>query len=507
MSISRYLSITSTGFVVFHIGLMAAGHSRFFRDPGTFWHTATGERFLLTRTFLAKDPFTYTFAGQPWTPYEWLGEVPMALLHRAGGWELLLVLAATIIAATFAGLTARLAHTGLHPATVLCVTGLSVAACASHFHVRPHLVTMAGFAVVMVMLSTVERGRLTLRQLYWLVPLFVVWCNVHGGAAGGIATVGFVFCGWLALWLLKNESPIRSTGDAATVCFLGLTVLVTPLVNPYGLALPKTWLAIMGMPEVKRVIVEHLPINPRDPANAPFFALGGLYLFLLLGLRRVPRATWLVPVVWFAMGCDRVRHSSLFAIVALVAIADVFPFTRWAAWLAKHRPDYYVPRNEEWKRDWRPFVVPVITIAVFAAVPILGVREWVRFDKDHWPAELVDVMTSEAHGRHDIPLFNEINTGGFLIWHTPQYRTFADDRCELFGGPWLERMTNAARDGGDTAKRFLEEEQATRGRFGYAIVRVEGGFFAYFDGNPEWSSVKRKDSFAFFRRTTPVSPR
>jgi hypothetical protein len=507
MPATRFLRTGPLTFLALFFGLLVVGRTRFFRDPGTFWHTATGEQFFQTRTFLATDPFTYTFAGHSWTPYEWLGEVPMALLHRAGGWELLLVVAAAIIATTFATLTARLARTGLHPAAVGCVAGLAVASCASHFHVRPHLVTMAGFAIIMVLLTAAERGRMTLRQLVWLVPIFVVWCNIHGGAAGGIATVGFVFFGWLMFWLAKRESPVQSTADAATVCLLGVAVLLTPLANPYGLALPRTWLAIMAMPEVKRVIVEHMPVNPRDPANAPFFALGGLYLFLLLGLRRWPRATWLVPVVWFAMGCDRIRHSSLFAVVALVAIANVFPFTRWAAWLAKYRPDYYVPRNDHGNWDWRPLVLPVISFIVFATLPILGVREWVRFDKDHWPVDLVDTMTNEASDRHDIPLFNEINTGGFLIWHTPQYHTFADDRCELFGGAWLERMANATRDGGETARRFLEEEQTARGRFEYAVVRVEGGFFAYFDGNPEWVSVKRTDSFAFYRTVTSVGPR
>ena len=92
--------------------LLVGGRSRFFRDPGTFWHTATGNQILDTKTFITTDPFTYTFCGQEWTPYEWLGEVAMAIAHRLGGFDLQFVLAVGLISLTFAALGDRLARTG-----------------------------------------------------------------------------------------------------------------------------------------------------------------------------------------------------------------------------------------------------------------------------------------------------------------------------------------------------------------------------------------------------------
>ena len=35
------------------------------------------------------------------------------------------------------------------------------------------------------------------------------------------------------------------------------------------------------------------------------------------------------------------------------------------------------------------------------------------------------------------PIFNELTFGGFLIYYTPGYRVFIDDRCELYGNEWL----------------------------------------------------------------------
>src|SRR5205807_337107 len=69
--------------------LLVTSRDRFFLDPGTFWHTVTGER-ILTGGFFDTDPYSYTFAGQPWVPSQWLAEVVMALLHRLAGLDALL---------------------------------------------------------------------------------------------------------------------------------------------------------------------------------------------------------------------------------------------------------------------------------------------------------------------------------------------------------------------------------------------------------------------------------
>ena len=289
--------------------LLVGGRSRFFRDPGTFWHTATGNQILDSRTFISTDPFTYTFCGQEWTPYEWLGEVAMAIAHRLGGFDLQFVLAVGLISLTFAALGDRLARTGLNGIAAGCVTALAVAVAANHFHVRPHLITMAFLAFTMTRLSAVEAGRASIVSLLGLVPVFVIWTNSHGGALGGYATLGLVFMGWLIAWPLRMETPVQSVKQALGLIAVGLVIGATILATPYGLDVPKTWIRLMLMPELKTFVIEHMPADPRDPLNAPFFALGLVYLTTMAGLRRLPRVTWLIPIVWFALGCDRCRHG------------------------------------------------------------------------------------------------------------------------------------------------------------------------------------------------------
>ena len=196
MTCPKWLKPGAVAFVALWCVLLIGGRSSFFRDPGTFWHVATGNR-ILADGFIRSDPYTFTFPGTWWVPYQWLGEVAMALAHRVGGFDALLLGAATILAGVYSWLFTRLLRTGLNPALAGAAIALALAASSSHFHVRPHLFTIAAMAVTMAILVDVDSGRASLRRLAWLLPLVVVWTNIHGGALGGIATVGIVTTGWV----------------------------------------------------------------------------------------------------------------------------------------------------------------------------------------------------------------------------------------------------------------------------------------------------------------------
>src|SRR5580704_7411044 len=107
MTLPRWISPGAIAFLLIWLILLAAGRDGMLRDPGTFWHTTTGE-LILKEGFIRADPYTFTFGGTWWVPYQWLGEVAMALAHRVGGFDAQLLGAVTIVAAVFAWLFARL---------------------------------------------------------------------------------------------------------------------------------------------------------------------------------------------------------------------------------------------------------------------------------------------------------------------------------------------------------------------------------------------------------------
>src|SRR5262249_17515650 len=155
-----------------------------------------GERILASGELIHSDPFSFTFAGQPWIAQWWLGECALALLHRFGGLDTILLATATVLA----GLYTCVAHPplppGLHPLPAVAPTLLAMGASAYHFHPRPHLINLVLLGWTFARLCDFEAGRIPLRSLFWLVPLFVVWTNVHGGMLGGVGTLAVATAGW-----------------------------------------------------------------------------------------------------------------------------------------------------------------------------------------------------------------------------------------------------------------------------------------------------------------------
>ena len=77
------------------------------------YQVRAGDEILRSGLIPAVDTYTFTVAGTPWMDQQWLAQVLLALGFRAGGWELLVVLRAALVSASF-GLLAT-----MEPLTVL----------------------------------------------------------------------------------------------------------------------------------------------------------------------------------------------------------------------------------------------------------------------------------------------------------------------------------------------------------------------------------------------------
>lgn len=487
--------------------VLLVGGSRFLRDPGTFWHITTGEK-ILGEGFIAHDPYTFTFEGTPWVPYQWLGEVAMALLHRVGGFDAVLVASTAVAAGLLAWLGTRFIRTGLHPVFALGVTLLAAAVMAHHFHARPLLFTMVGMAAVMLAVCKFEAGEVKLKQLPWFVPLFWVWTNVHGGMLGGLTTLGLAGIGWAAWRVLGWPSPLTSWKATFALAGVGLACGLTAFASPYGADLPKTWMQIMNMPHLPELIVEHSRFDFSDPKGWTTLALAAVYLTLLAGvLPARPRVAWLVPLFWLAQAMLRVRHGSLFAVVSAVAILDLWPHTRYARWLAAKRPDVYTPTSGRDRAFWPVLLTAVLAVGLSVScqwlgwdVPLVG-RGTAKLDPTLWPTQLnADITAHEPHQGEPNRIFCEYIYGGYLIYHAPGYKVFVDDRCEVFGDDWLMRFVKADSEGTTAA---MADWQSQYGRFDFALTTStdrDSGYDWYFRTSPDWTVVRRTDTASLYKR-------
>ena len=541
---------TETGlFLGIWLVLMVTGRSRLLRDPGTFWHIEVGRQILDRGELVWTDSFSFTCAGQPWIARTWLAECGMALLHQWAGWDGLLVATVTVLAGLYAWVGHRLMRAGMTGGLAVLLTVLTIAASAYHFHARPHLATIILLGWTFARLCDFEAGRLSLRGLFWLIPVFAVWMNLHDGVVGGLATLVLVVAGWVAVavvsrlagrefsWLpmvpkamattvrgdaaivgkeAESKPSACSARDAATSPLLVLVWLVlgcgaTALLTPYGWEVPKAWISILNSPVVGRLMDEHRPLMESSESWL-VFVFAALYLAALAGVdpHRL-RVTWLIPLVWFYLAWTRIRHGPLFAITAVIALAEMWPHVAWVRWLDRHKsvlfhlrsPDHGSGASEVREpRDWQWFAIPLALLLATATLQTIGVtapvvgRGWAQLDATHWPVDLLpDLQRYEREHPDGTPVFNDMLFGGFLIYHTPGLRVFIDDRCELYGDERLEAY--AAAMGQDSS---LIDHWARQYGFEIALVAPGSAFDSHFSHAPGWELQARSPAATLYRR-------
>lgn len=488
--------------------LMVGGRSRLFQDPGTFWHTVVGQKILASKQLIYADAFSFTRAGAPWIPHQWLGECTMAALHALGGLDTLLLATVTLLAGLYTWVAHRLIRAGLHWSLAVVVVVLTLAASTSHFHIRPHLGTIVFFGVAYAFLCDFEAGRIGLKQLLWLIPVYLVWTNVHGGMLGGWCTMLLALAGWTGYRLVGWPSPI---GHYRQLLPLGLIILACGLsafVNPYGLLMIQTWFGIMHSDILPQIIMEHAPLNPARPEGQMVLLFAAVYVIALLGvLPARPRVTWFLPLVWFYLTCWRIRHSPLFALSGVLALADFLQYTPWARRLARPGSDLFQfpdATRPERRFPWQAAMLPVAVVLTsvglqFAAIPVPVLGDgWARLDPDFWPVELLpELRALEMDHPPGTHIFNDYRFGGFLIYYTPNLRVYVDDRCEVYGDQWLKEFDDASKREPQKVEAWSRDPVYG---FEFALVHSGTSFDDYLRKAPGWAVIRRTETATLYRR-------
>jgi hypothetical protein len=421
-----------------------------FLDPGTLWHSAVGDRMIETGQLIETDPFSFTFAGQPWLPHQWLAELIEAVLYRLAGWDGLLLAAVALLAWLYAWVGGRFVRNGCHWLVAVLVLAIVILASKFHFVVRPHLITIALLGWTVGRLCDVEMGRRAPRSLWWFVPVYVLWTNLHGGMLGGVATIGLAVSGWIVAMWLGWPTPIRSHRQAAEMVAMVIACGLTMFVTPYGARLPQVWFTIMTA-GLSNLIIEHMSLwtlwqdetrhEMAFRAASTLFLVAVAYFIALAMLKdRRPRAVWLLPLAWLVLGITSVRHGPLFAVATAVVLADLLPQTRLVG-----ESGWFQPSVDNTKGSLASWAIPALFIAATFGIAI-GWRVSGRSDAEHggcfaqlpagaWPLDLLPEL--RRYRRGDARIFNEDLYGGFLMRFAPDVPVFIDDRCEIYGNKAL----------------------------------------------------------------------
>lgn len=313
-------------------------------DPDFWWHLRAGQLILAHAGLLGTDPFTFTVPGHAWTMHEWLTEVSYAVLRSATGLGVIVLLLSLV---TWCGIACLGLRASLrHPNRAVLGFGLLLTAVAGYPIWGPR-VQMVTFCFAALTLLLVERHIVRGGRLVWLlVPLYLLWSNLHSGFIIGLGFIALLLVAELAGRRFSTRGgtppayPPVPASRLKTLAFVLLACTAVSMINPNGPAILAYAFFTQGSGAQQTLILEWHSPDFQDLVVVPF----GIMLLSLIALvavnRRLRARDAALMLAGTALALQSVRHIAIF----LAAVAPVWIDQASMLWTRVRGPRTAVPR-------------------------------------------------------------------------------------------------------------------------------------------------------------------
>lgn len=383
-------------------------------------HLVAGRQIIADRSVPLEDLFSYTKAGFPFVPYEWLSEVIFAAVESLLGLAGVAALSTVLIALPFLLLVRWMTRDGLNPLLALAFAVMGMLASSIHWLARPHL-----FSILLALLWTrclvnyMRQGRQR-----WLVAcpiMMLLWVNLHGGFV-----LGFILTGICIVASLRERRRVLALGAMAVASVLAVVV------NPAGFGVFSFVVGYLRAGNLLSIIAEFASPDFHSAAPEMFLAL---VLISALAMAKLPKAvdTWsaLMLVTWAYLGFHSVRNIPLFVITCLPIVARIAE-DALKAWVPSWLPLSAAARGKQEgpvqgfaamdRALGRPLLPMLLSVAILATYATSSQAS--AFSPAVFPVEAL-ARAEQVGARGN--LFNYYNWGGYILYAGyPKYSVFID---------------------------------------------------------------------------------
>jgi hypothetical protein len=446
--------------------VVAAFALRRLDDFDTWWHLASGRFIAQHHTVPHTDVLSFTVPTNAWINLQWLYDLLLYAIYGVAGASGLVIASAACFVATFVLLARHLArYVGPVASAALLIWVATTV--NERFLIRPEMASFPLLAAVQLVLAD---GREHPARLRWLVPLMILWANMHSLFILGVAAIAAAIGGALvadapvlpeswhrdSAWPAESRRALFVWGAAAA----GATV-----VNPYllrGLLFPVELITrINGSNPVYGAVGEF-----RRPFSGYFqtFAIGSYqaFLFTLVGLaivaalmragasgpsRRagsegtgrfdVGSCAFAAALVWLSLLAR--RNIGIFAIGAVPVMGAALGIV-----LAR------APRAFAAAGTATRAAAAVVLACAFAVASLAASNRWYAMTGESHEFGL-GVFASNFQTRATQffreqklpgPTYNDMTAGGYLTWDDPSGKgVYVDGRLEVYDTPFFAAYT------------------------------------------------------------------
>jgi|tagenome__1003787_1003787.scaffolds.fasta_scaffold20950593_2 hypothetical protein len=396
----------------------ALGSSKtIFNDGDVSWHIATGQWILDHHELPHTDPFSYTWAGKPWIPIEWLAEVIYASAYRLAGYGGV----AAVVTAALIGLHAivYLNATRWLRLALLPIVAMDFVLIPMMF-ARPHLLAwplVAGWTWLMLRARERERAPPIVAAL-----LMTLWANLHGSFVFGFAIAG-VFGLEAALASADRMKAVRQWLIFGVACIAAVFINANGV---EGVFHPLRFTQLKMLPLIDEW-------KPSNPGVTPFFfaVLAATLLLVIWKRPRLHPVRWLLLGAFLAAALLQVRHQTTLAIVAAMILPQGFAKGAHLSTAENDRTANFVLAAGA-----------ALLVAVRAMLPMSPP------DNETNPWKLIAAVPPQLRSQ---PVLNGYAMGGPLI--LSGIRPYVDGRGDMYGD---ELVVGYARIGSGDEQAFAD---------------------------------------------------
>jgi len=471
-------------------GLLADG------DVG--WHIRTGEYILDHHSVPRHDLYSFSKPGAAWYAWEWLTDVTDAALFRWAGLKGIVLTAAVLIALFCTTLIRRMVwrETNLMVAMIVALMGAGVS--SIHFLARPHIFTLLLISISVWMIEADLRA--PSNRIWLLVPLTVVWTNLHGGFLALILVLGLTAAG------LAIEAFLRPAGWAKPLRYTGLTAAcaAASLINPYGYQLHVHVREYLRSDWIRNVVQEFQSPSFRGESMFQLEALlfaGVIVAGSLLRRKQIVEALWILCFAHLAL--SSVRHAPVFIAVCSPVIASNLSewYGAWTAAASKASlPGIFNQMAADAAKGFRRTSLWPAAVIVTLALMNQPLKWPTDFPEEMFPTQMVHDHAAQITDPNARVLTTD-QWADYLIYTNPKQKVFIDGRSDFYGpevGNEFIRLINGQPDWTTILNKY---------GFTVALLPVDVPLTQLLKLRPEWQIVADDGKrILLVHRATSVPP-
>src|SRR5271156_5519407 len=400
-------------------------------DPDLWWHLRDGDAIIAQHAVPHHGVFSQ-YVNLPWAAYSWGFEVIVSRFYHWFGLAGFVALRSGLEVAITALLFVILLRGSGRFWQAWALTGAGMWAMHHCLGLQPMLTSVLMFTIEIGLIVEAQRRR-EIRLLFLMPILFLFWANLHIHFIYGLFVLGLVVSvsigrallpkNWTAS--LEPERPLPVAGLAA----VGVLSALATLIGPYSWRLYGVVLSYMGSKAPYSLIVELQALDFRSTEHfIVLLIVAGA--FFSLGWQRCRDPIKLVLLVACTLLSFRMQRDSwLVCIPALAFIAERKLATAEEA---------VVSRARAWT---------FAAVTAFATLLVLLMTAWdSKVDNPSLERALAGYFPVRAcefvrKATFPVPIYNNMNWGGFLIWSLPGYPVAIDGRTDLYGDEVLTRYS------------------------------------------------------------------